>query len=175
MTDAELVTIEPAAIDSNFTALASFGILDVLTKLYESSQPTGEEEGEAPVGIDINMKDDRGCSALVWAARNGHLPVCSYLLEKGADVNSVSYGGLTPLHHACMASFESVVGKLIESGADANMKDESGNSPLNWATSRGVLNIVMRLVDAGGDVNASNKVSNFFNMVSRISLCTTRS
>ena len=70
------VAIEPALLDSNFTALASFGILDVVQKLYEESQPAeGEEPEEGKNPIDVNMQDERGCTALVWAARKGHLPV----------------------------------------------------------------------------------------------------
>ncbi|GMI39096.1 hypothetical protein TrCOL_g1989 [Triparma columacea] len=149
--------IEPAALDSDLCQLAAFGMLDGLKKLLAGDSPT-EEEGEEPAApaIDLNQTDERGCSPLVWASRNGHLDVVSYLIDLGAEVDVKSFGKLTALHHACNSSVENCVAKLIEAGADVNATDEGGNSCLHWAVARGVLNIIVRLTDAGADITASN-------------------
>ena len=95
-----MAMIEAAALDSNVFLLASFGILDNLKKLVEVEKPEGgegEEEEETPTTeVDLNAKDERGCTPLAWAARNGHLEVVDYLIGKGADVNIASFGGMTP-------------------------------------------------------------------------------
>ena len=141
--------------------LASFGLLDVLKKLIEAP-PSSEGEdnnpaAEATMAVDINTKDDRGCTPLIWAARNGHVDVVHYLCSHGGDVNTSSYGGMTPLHHSCNTANESCVAELLEDGADANQADDCGNTSLHYACSRGVLNIVVRLTEGGADVAATNK------------------
>jgi ankyrin repeat protein len=52
--------------------------------------------------VDIDMKDDRGQTPLLCAARNWHEKVVKLLLETGrCDVNSKDDNGQTPLSHAC--------------------------------------------------------------------------
>ncbi len=45
------------------------------------------------MGADINWKDKKGQSALMWAALMGHKEMARLLIRKGADANS-AYGGL---------------------------------------------------------------------------------
>jgi len=63
-------------------------------------------------------------------------PVVTYLLDKGADLESASYGGLRPLHHACNNSKEAIIVELLERGANPNTKDENENTALHWAAAR---------------------------------------
>lgn len=58
--------------------------------------------------------------------RSGHEEVASYLLDKGADVESFGYAGMRALHHACSNSHEGCIGLLLDRGADANAADEYG-------------------------------------------------
>jgi len=41
-------------------------------------------------GADINASDDDGLSPLHYSAKNGHIGIVKYLINKGADVNSIS-------------------------------------------------------------------------------------
>ena len=43
------------------------------------------ESGQAKV----SDKDSIGATALHWAAINGNVPACAYLLEQGADVDAI--------------------------------------------------------------------------------------
>lgn len=53
-------------------------------------------------GTNVDQKDNYDYTALHYAARNGHLEICKYLVENGANVNAVTRSGLsTPLHRAC--------------------------------------------------------------------------
>ena len=84
----------------------------------------------------LSEKDESLCDPLTWSARNSHLPVLQFLLGKEADVESKSYGGLRPLHHACHVYNEEVITALLERKADPNSKDDAGNTPFHYACRR---------------------------------------
>ena len=48
-------------------------------------------------GVDPNAKDRFGWTALMFAARDGHLPVIQILIEKGADPSAKNVAGETAL------------------------------------------------------------------------------
>ena len=81
--------------------------------------------------VDVGAVDENGCSALVWAARNGHADTVTYLVDEcGADVESASYGGLRALHHACNNNHEGIIKLLLEKDASPNAVDDAGNMTL---------------------------------------------
>ena len=84
----------------------------------------------------LPIKDEWQCDPLTWAARNSHLTPLQYLLGKEADVESKSYGGMRPLHHACHVYNEEVIAALIAKKADPNSKDDAGNTPFHFACRR---------------------------------------
>jgi ankyrin repeat protein len=104
----------------------------------------------------LTTKDELMCDPLCWAARNSRVGVVSYLLGKDADVQSKSFGGMRPLHHACHVYDEAVIKELLSKNADANAPDDAGNTPFHYAVRRGVLNLCQMLVDAKADVTAKN-------------------
>lgn len=129
--------------------------------------------------VDVAAVDENGCSALVWAARNGHADTVTYLVgECGADVESASYGGLRALHHACNNNHEGIIKLLLEKDASPNAVDDAGNMtlrklggrlapsllraplttapPPDFAAAGGILNILGRLLDKGADTHAAN-------------------
>ena len=74
--------------------LAGFGDIANLKTLVE--------EGS----FDVHSKDQYGRSAIHSAARNGHTPIVTFLLEQGVDVNVQDGEGLTALIHATNANQE---------------------------------------------------------------------
>ena len=79
-----------------------------------------------------------GGSALHWAAGQGRLDVCTWLVEHGADVNlATQYGaqlGVTPLHCAAWMDRIDVARLLVEHGADVTARDAThGGTPRHWA------------------------------------------
>ena len=72
-----------------------------------------------------------------------------YLIELKVSLELPSFGGLTPLHHACNKNQEKIVSKLIKAGCNINCADDNGDTPLQFASSRGVLNIVVELLENG--------------------------
>jgi len=104
----------------------------------------------------IGVKDEVLTDALCWSSRNSHLPTVTYLLSKDADLESKSYGGLRPLHHACHVYNEDVIKALLEKKADPNSKDDAGNTPLHYTCRRGVLALCVMLFESKADVSVKN-------------------
>lgn len=101
-------------------------------------------------------KDEYSCDAISWAARNGRQGVVGLLIKKEVDLESKSFGGMRPLHHAVNSNEEVIIKELLSKGVDVNAVDESGNTPLHYACRRGVMGICQILIERKGDVTAKN-------------------
>ncbi|MCB0322822.1 MAG: ankyrin repeat domain-containing protein [Bdellovibrionales bacterium] len=72
-------------------------------------------------GIDINLRDERGDSALAWAVKRNCIPIVKLLLSRGAQINSTSENGFTPYLWARIYRNESMQQLLKSAGADTNI------------------------------------------------------
>ncbi len=99
-------------------------------------------------GTDINIKNDKGWTALMGASMNGHLEIVELLIEKGADVND-NIIGTTVLMCASLNGHIEIVEFLIDNGADVNVRDSRGSNVLKYASKNGHEEIVRILKDAG--------------------------
>ncbi|XP_052089802.1 serine/threonine-protein phosphatase 6 regulatory ankyrin repeat subunit B-like [Mytilus californianus] len=66
----------------------------------------------------INGCDPFGYTPLIISCRARNIEITQYLINKGADVNMSSYGGLTALREACLNKETELVSLLIEAGAN---------------------------------------------------------
>jgi len=69
---------------------------------------------------DISKKDKIGRPPLIHAAKNGHLPVLSYLCHMGADVNACDTSKNSPAFYAAAFGFPECLEFLVKCGADPN-------------------------------------------------------
>ena len=85
--------------------------------------------------FDINTLDKQGKAPIHYAASIGNLEILKKLIEKKANVNSLSYDNNTPLHEAVLSNeiTEQICELLLKNGADLNLKNNSGKTPLNIA------------------------------------------
>ena len=115
-----------------------------------------------------------GLTALLLAARDGHLEAAVALVDAGADVNQQAEGHLTsPLLMASINGHYDLGMALLERGADPNLRNVSGGAPLYGAiNSRWIaqpfhpqpadhlrqetshIEFMEALLDAGAEINA---------------------
>ena len=115
-----------------------------------------------------------GLTALLLAARDGHLEAAVALVDAGADVNQRAEGHLTsPLLMASINGHYDLGMALLERGADPNLRNVSGGAPLYGAiNSRWIaqpfhpqpadhlrqetshVEFMEALLDAGAEINA---------------------
>ena len=80
-------------------------------------------------------RDDDGITPLHMAAITGRVPVCAYLVEKGADVNALG-GSLpaTPLQWAARKGLVEIMDLLIQHGANPSLVDSQDFSCIHSVT-----------------------------------------
>ena len=90
--------------------------------------------------------------ALVLAASNGPMAMCSLLLAAGVDVEERAPNTLfTPLHQAALRGHERIVKLLLSHKADVNSRSKTEATPLHLASQEGHLASVVALLQAGAD------------------------
>eukprot|EP00903_Cladosiphon_okamuranus_P013824 g12865.t1 len=81
-------------------------------------------------GEHVDVPDEAGLTALMWAARTGRLSTAQYLVSQGASLERRDEAtGFSPLHFAAYYCRSSVVRVLVLAGADTKATDNRGRIP----------------------------------------------
>lgn len=86
---------------------------------------------ETPDLIDAKNWEDR--TPLHLAVINQSIDISKYLLDQGANVNTLGSNGRTSLHLAVSSNNEKLVTLLLEKGADYNIVSRDGETPVDLA------------------------------------------
>ena len=141
---ADLLLKHGARPQLNMWAAAGLGMLEVVQSFWISPNTLKPNAGQVRSrrtadGVWGRMPPPEDYVELVSeafsiAARNGHVDVAKFLLEKGADINSKGFFGAPGLHWAAINGHKEMVEFLIGRGADLHLRDEQFHStPLGWA------------------------------------------
>ena len=108
-------------------------------------------------GAAVNVaSDNRGETALILAAQEGHGPTVTSLLAAGADLDqATSIDRMTSLMLAADGGHLDVVERLLEAGADVDLRDRLGRTAGDWAADHP--EVVARLTAAGVPSRASKQ------------------
>jgi hypothetical protein len=98
----------------------------------------------------VFSQDNKGDTALHWAASNDHKEVAELLIASKADVNARDNKGWTPLHAAAIQGYKDMAEFLLASQADVNARDNNGSTPLQEATAKGHADVAELLRQHGG-------------------------
>ena len=111
------------------------------------------------VEVHVNAADNKGWTALHWAASTGLEATVKMLLDHGAETGAKTSRGHTPLHMAAEEGLLEVVELLIAAGSEVNALSNTKTTPLYRAAAmyraarRGHGKVIEALFDAGADVN----------------------
>ncbi|EAX92875.1 ankyrin repeat protein, putative [Trichomonas vaginalis G3] len=86
------------------------------------------------------------------------LPLCEYLLSKGADINAKNELGETCLFSAANYGNAELIEFLISHGADVNARNDNKCTPLFEAANKNNKEAIECLIAHGADVNAINSL-----------------
>ena len=89
-------------------------------------------------GVEIDARDNNGCTALHWAISQTKYNLAEYLIEKGADVNAIIQNepgveGASPLHLAAGRGHIHLVSLLLSKGANPIARTKGGQTPADVA------------------------------------------
>uniref|UniRef100_UPI00358F20B8 ankyrin repeat domain-containing protein 16-like isoform X1 n=1 Tax=Myxine glutinosa TaxID=7769 RepID=UPI00358F20B8 len=116
------------------------GDLDLLRYLLEE------------LSLDLEVPNREYKRPLHEAASMGHRQCVRYLLERGAQVDSLKSGDWTPLMLACTRVNVEVVRELIQWGAQLNLRNKDGWNAFQIASRQGDLATVCFLLQASPDI-----------------------
>jgi ankyrin repeat protein len=105
-------------------------------------------------GLNINERSNRGENTLSTIKNGSYIEFAAFLISSGADVNSRSDDGDTPLH-ICDSEIAEL---LIENGANVHAKNASGDTPLMNGWSK--YDTCDILINNGAAVNEKNNEGN---------------
>src|SRR6185369_8123747 len=100
------------------------------------------------------QEPNKGQTALMWAASEGHTAAAGMLIEFGGDIKAKSKGAFTPLLFAVRNGHVQTAKVLLAHGADANDVAPDGTSALNMAVVNAYYELAAILLDHGANPNA---------------------
>jgi ankyrin repeat protein len=75
-------------------------------------------------GANVNVREQKKRTPLIFAATNGHTSIVEFLINKGAEVNARDSSGQTALIYAAKRSFNETAAVLLKNGAEVNVKSK---------------------------------------------------
>jgi len=81
-------------------------------------------------GVDINVRDKYGYSALHIASFKNLDEMATFLISKGIALNLQDKNGQTILHYAALSSQLNIANAALNLGASLSIEDVHGNQPL---------------------------------------------
>lgn len=130
------------AVFSTLHFVAKTGDVKVLQMLLEQSG----------FGIDVNTQDKFGYTAVMVAAREGHVEAFKLLLYAGADIGMKSKKGDTAISLAKPSILERLEWILLDA-IMANVVSSERFQVLHFAARRGHLQVLTQLVNRGCSIN----------------------
>ncbi|KXH52803.1 hypothetical protein CNYM01_10552 [Colletotrichum nymphaeae SA-01] len=114
-----------------------------------------------------------GASALEYAAQEGNLSICSYLLDLKAPLNYHGACGMSCLQRAASKGYLLLTRFLLEHGADVNLAAhvDGGRTALQGAVESGSTLVIECLLNAGANIKAAPAKRNGLTVLEAFAKC----
>ncbi len=86
-------------------------------------------------GMNPNLKDKGGNTALHYASSSGYLGMVELLIKEGANIRITNNSGDTGLHWATLGGHFDIISLFVEKGLNICEKNNIGESPFTMARS----------------------------------------
>ncbi len=106
---------------------------------------------------DIDAKNIRATTPLMYAAYAGNEEITKLLIAKGADINHKNTDGRSSLYYAARQGKQKTADLLIKYGAEINSKTNSGDTPLRIAIEQHHQDIIDLLVANNARLNIKDR------------------
>lgn len=103
-------------------------------------------------GADIDYQNNKGVTALNYAAAYGNFRFTDLLLYYRADIDRRDNEGTTPLMSAIWSGYANIADLLIQNGANLEARDKDGFTPFLIAAQNGDTLMLRYLADEGVDI-----------------------
>jgi hypothetical protein len=154
-------SIGPGAASRSLTTILLEAAKENDKAKLESLISTVDNTGENPGGADFDLeaKDEKGRTALHWAAAWGNETLLRYLLgESGtrkADVQASGHRGKTALHLASAHGHTRIVRLLLNHNANCKATSHGEWTAMHMAAEQGHKEVVRELIHSKAEVNAA--------------------
>jgi ankyrin repeat protein len=152
-----------SGLSAQNATLNSSSIIDNLGNAddFVSAAAAGDEaklQSFIQSGIDINVTNKYGYSALMWAAGQGRSNIVQSLLSRGAVIDKTSSDGSTALFFAAQEGRMNVVPLLLAKGASLKARKADGWTPFICAAAYNQVELLeFFLLEKGVDVEETDK------------------
>lgn len=109
-------------------------------------------------GVALDMRDERGQTALLIATHANNIEAARLLIEAGADVNAKDAIQDSAYLYAGARGHLEILRMTLSHGADLKSTNRYGGTALIPASERGHVETVKTLIEAGVDVNHVNNL-----------------
>ena len=96
---------------------------------------------------DINSRDSKGRTPLLYATSNNFPDIIRLLLQHNGDIDSRDIKGRTPLSYAASRGHIAVVKLLLEGSSNADQKAEDGRTPFSYAVCCGDMEVAKAFLE----------------------------
>ncbi|MCK5726250.1 MAG: ankyrin repeat domain-containing protein [Thiotrichaceae bacterium] len=110
----------------------------------------------ASLFLPLSVSAEKGSELndqLQIAASKGEIAQITQLLEQGADINTTSRFGKTPVMQAAESGKSAAIALLLSRGANVNFRTKSGSSALIFAAENGFPEVTAMLVEMGANIH----------------------
>lgn len=94
------------------------------------------------LGMDLNVKNERGVTSFHLAAFRGYAKIIDLLLSACVDLNDVDEEKCNALHYAVLGNQKEMVALLSDKGCNLKQKNFLGQTPFEYALERGNLEVI---------------------------------